>query len=109
MLAFFALTYAVMWICFFTVAVAIPAATPSGQMLLFLGTFSPGLVALSFTAREDGNTGARNLLRRVVQWQVGWQWYAFAVTYIVFIKLTFAVLHRAIIGAWPRFGTDGMA
>jgi membrane protease YdiL (CAAX protease family) len=106
MLAFFALTYAVMWICFFTVAVAIPAATPFGQMLLFLGTFSPGLVALSFTAREEGITGVRNLLRHVIQWQVGWQWYAFAVTYIVLIKLTVALLHRAIIGAWPRFGTD---
>jgi membrane protease YdiL (CAAX protease family) len=107
LLVFFLLTYALMWVCFISVAAArIPVHTPLGALLLYLGAFAPSLVALWLTAQAEGSTGVRALLGRVLQWRVAAHWYAFAVSYIAVIKLTVALLHRLTTGAWPRFGND---
>jgi membrane protease YdiL (CAAX protease family) len=34
------------------------------------------------------------------------RWYLFAVSYMVVIKLGAALAHRAVLGAWPRFGQE---
>ena len=105
LIKFFAITYAVTWTCFISVA-ALPIPAPYRNLMVLLGAFSPSLAALSLTARDEGSTGVRSLLRRVVQWQVSARWCLFAAGYIVVIKLAVAVTHRAVTGAWPRFGTD---
>jgi hypothetical protein len=52
LLPFSLLTYAVMWTAFFTVVLArIPPGSPLGAGLIYLGAFSPSLVALGLTAR----------------------------------------------------------
>lgn len=104
LLTFFTLTYALMWACFISVAAAIPATTLLGRSLLLLGTSAPSLVALWLTARADGSAGVHALLRGVIQLRVALQWYLFAVGYMAVIKLTVAVLHRIVAGAWPPFG-----
>jgi membrane protease YdiL (CAAX protease family) len=48
----------------------------------------------------------RTLLGRVVQWDVAAKWYVFAVGYMAAIKLTAALVHRVVAGAWPRFGAE---
>src|SRR6266581_3668284 len=107
LLAFFLLTYAVMWACFISVAaVGIPAHSPLGALLLYLGTFAPSLAALWLTARAEGSTGVRALLGRVLMWRVAAHWYVFAVSYIAAIKLTVALIHRLASDAWPRFGNE---
>jgi uncharacterized protein len=106
LLKFFLLSYALMWICFFTVAAAhIPAYNPLGFFLLMLGTFAPSLSALWLTAQAEGRVGVNALLDRVVRWQVPWKWYVFALVYTAAVKLVVAVIHRFAVGAWPRFGT----
>jgi len=96
-----------MWACFFTVASgAVPEHTLLSTFLLLLGTFAPGLTALGLTAQFEGNAGVLALLGRIGRWRVAWQYYLFAVTYIAAIKLTAALIHRAVTGAWPRFGTE---
>jgi membrane protease YdiL (CAAX protease family) len=107
LIKFFALTYAVMWTCFITVAAAgIPARAPLGALLVLLGAFAPSLVALWLTARSEGDTGVRALLGRTLQWRVAARWYLFAAGYTAAIKLAAALVHRAAIGAWPRFGSE---
>lgn len=107
MLQFFLLAFALMWVCFFTVALTpIPARTPLGQMLLLLGAFAPSLAALLVTARTEGGAGVRALLRGVIKWQVGAGWYVFAASFTVILKLAVALIYRVAVGAWPRFGTD---
>jgi len=102
---YFLLTYAVMWVCFFTVAlVPIPMASPLGAFLIYLGAFTPGLVAVFFTAYRAGKAGVLALLGRVLLFRVASRWYLFAVSYIAAIKLTVAVIYRLAIGAWPHFG-----
>jgi CAAX protease family protein len=104
---FFVLTYAVMWTCFISVAaLAIPARTPLGTLLVHLGAFAPSLVALWLTARAEGGASVRTLVGRVLQWRVAAPWYWFAVGYIPTVKLTVALVHRVATGAWPGFGTE---
>ena len=107
LLVFFLAAYALMWACFFTVVAAkIPAQTPLGALLLYLGTFAPSLSALWLTAQFEGRAGVLALLGRIGRWDVGWQYYLFAISYIAVIKLTAALIHRVAAGAWPRFGTE---
>src|SRR6266516_4269287 len=104
---FFVLTYAVMWTCFFTVVAAgIRVGTPLGVLLIHLGAYSPSLVALGLTARDEGGSGVRALLGRILQWRVPARWYLFAVGYIPAIKLTAALVQRLATGAWPRLGSE---
>lgn len=107
LLWFFLLSYAWMWLCFFTVALAhIPAHSALGFLLLLLGAFAPAFAALSLTALGQRSRGVNALLNHVVQWEVAWQWYIFAVGYTVTVKLTVALIHRGVTGMWPRFSTD---
>ena len=105
LIAFFVLTYALFWACFFSVA-AMPEGAPGRSALIFIGPFAPSLAALWLTARAGGAEAVRALLRPVAQWEVRARWYVFAVGYMAAIKLTAAVAHRAITGSWPRFGTE---
>ena len=107
LLQFFLLAFALMWVCFFTVALApIPAGTPLGQLLLLLGAFAPSLAALLVTARVEGAAGVRALSRGVIAWRAAAPWYVFAATFTVIVKLTVAVIYRLAMNAWPRFGAD---
>src|SRR5215471_10129653 len=97
LVVFFLAAYALMWACFFTVASgAVPEHTLLSTFLLLLGTFAPGLTALWLTAQFEGKAGVLALLGRIGRWQVAWQYYLFAVTYIAAIKLTAALIHRAV-------------
>ena len=107
LVAFFVLTYAVMWALYFAVvAASIPARSPIGAMLIHVGAWSPSMVALGLTARAEGAAGVRALLGRVVQWDVPVKWYVFAVGYFLAIELVAALIHRVAVGAWPRFGAE---
>lgn len=107
LLQFFLLAFALMWICFFTVALArIPGDTPLGQLLLLLGAFAPSLAALLVTARAEGKAGVSALLRGVIHWRVAARWYVFAVTFTVIAKLVVAAIYHVFLNAWPRFGTN---
>lgn len=104
--AFFLLTYVLTWSCWIPAVLLQNLPRTLGYVLWLAGTFAPSVVALSMTARTEGKDGVGALLRRLFQWQVGIQWYVFAVAYIVAVKLAAAVLHRLAVGAWPRFGSE---
>lgn len=109
LLAFFALTYAVMWTFFIVVAAgSIPAKSPVGTLLLLVGVFAPSIVAIGFAARAGGRAGIERLVAPVFHWRVSARWYLFAVAYFPSIKLTAALLHRLIAGEWPPIDTDAL-
>jgi membrane protease YdiL (CAAX protease family) len=104
---FFALAFALMWICFFTVAfVPIPAGSPLGGALILLGASAPALAALAVTFRAEGRTGFIALLRRITRWRVAAKFYVFAIGFMLAIKLSAAVIYRTSTTAWPRFDTS---
>jgi membrane protease YdiL (CAAX protease family) len=109
LLCFFAISYAVTWTAFITVARWIPAQTAAGYALVLFGAYTPGLVALVLTARTEGRRGVRDLLRRIAIVDVPLRLYLLAVTFIAVIKVTAALLHRFIVGAWPPFGAESLA
>lgn len=108
---FFVLTYTVAWTCFLGASAISPPSEISLQSFLvhalyLFGTISPSLVAIGLTANEKGRSGVTVLLNPILNWNVGFRWYAFAVSYISAIKIAAAVLHRVIVGEWPRFGNE---
>lgn len=104
MTTYFVLTFILAWALWFASGIGSPAG-PHGPLFL-LGVFAPGLVALGMTARKSGRTGVTALLRRLVDWQVPARWYVFAISYMLAIKLTVGVVHRAVWGEWPQFGRE---
>ena len=106
LLAFFASTYIVAWVCFVAAGMLSRNAGALRTTLLLLGTFAPSLVALALTARDTGAFGVRSLLGRLGRVNVPGRWYLFAVSYMAVVKLAVAVTHRIISGSWPPFGTD---
>jgi membrane protease YdiL (CAAX protease family) len=99
------------------------------------GPFLAALIVLSLTA---GKTGVTTLLRRMIHWRVGWQWYALALglpillgslaVYLavqtgapapsaeqlagwpgIFITFVFALLIPGLGGAWEEPGWRGYA
>lgn len=104
---FFALAFALMWICFFAVAfVPIPAGSPLGGALILLGAFAPALAALAVTFRAEGRSGVIALLRRITRWSVAAKYYVFALGFMIAVKLTAAMIYRASTNSWPRFDTS---
>jgi membrane protease YdiL (CAAX protease family) len=87
----------------------IPVHSPAGTLLVLLGTFAPAIVAVSLTARSEGNAGVRALFGRIVRHPAAVRWFLFAISYFAVIKLSAAVIHRLGWGAWPRFGTEPLA
>jgi len=105
-LMFFLDTFAVTWLCWIPIVIVpIPAPNFFGAVLLFAGIFAPSLVALSLTARIEGESGVRALWARMFRWEVGARWYLFAVGYTLTVKLLVTLVYRIAWGAWPRFGT----
>jgi hypothetical protein len=100
LLKYLALTFLATWGAFFAAIAASSNAALAG-MLVFAGTIAPGLVALAITGREAGA-----LLKRLVQWRAGVQWYLFAVGFMAAIKLAVGLAHRLITGAWPPIGSQ---
>jgi hypothetical protein len=99
LVAFFALSYAVTWAAFITVARWMPAQTAAGYALVLFGAYTPGIVALFLTARTEGSGGVRALLRRILIVDAPMRLYVLALTYIAVIKVIAAILHRLATGA----------
>ena len=108
---FFLLTYAATWACWATAGAishqtdpSTPALAVIAAAMILLGTFAPALVAIALTERTEGRAATRALLRRVCKFRVGARWYVFALSYMLTVKLSVALLHRLASGEWPRFG-----
>lgn len=111
--SFVALTFALTWALWALVlgawngaheAAQVPPLLALGGPVFLAGVFAPGIVAVVLTAATDGRGGVRALLEPVTRWRVGLRFYAFALLLMPLTKLTVAVLHRVLVGAWPRLG-----
>jgi membrane protease YdiL (CAAX protease family) len=91
LLTFFVLAYAFLWVLISLVSVSL--------IFPVLGLFGPALAAIIVTAIVEGRAGVAALLRRVVQWRVGWLWYIVAAGLPVALALAALGLHRLLGGA----------
>ena len=104
MIPYLLVTFVVSWSLWLASGLT-SAAGPRGPLFL-IGVFTPGIVALAFTARARGRSAVTSLLQRLVDWRVPARWYLFAIGYMIAIKLTVALIHRAAFGRWPQFGAE---
>jgi hypothetical protein len=63
--------------------------------------FGPFLAAMVVLALTEGKTDVVGLLRRMVRWRVGLQWYAAALLLPVVVTLSAAALNFLLLGAQP--------
>ena len=110
---YFLLTYVISWTCFISVVLLSRGtqATSLGlgvlpQVLLFLGTIAPSLIALWLTSRSGVPGQTQNLLGRIARWKLNIKWYLFAAGFLVTIKILVAVSYKIITGTWPQFGQE---
>jgi hypothetical protein len=68
--------------------------------------FGPFLGALVVLAVTEGKSGVVGLLRRMVRWRVGLQWYAVALLLPIVVTLLAAVFALAP-HPWPRWHLGG--
>src|SRR5262249_32838198 len=73
-----------------------------------IGVFAPSIVAIAMTGWTAGRKGIGLLLGRILKVPDAAGWYLFAVSYLAAIKLSAALLHRLIAGAWPVFGRESI-
>ena len=111
LLSFFGITFALTWTAWIAAVSLVRAGASAGAfqspittVLVVLGIVAPAIVALGMTARSGSATAVGALVRPLVEWRIAIRWYVFALGYIVAVKLTAAVAHRLIEGAWPAFG-----
>jgi hypothetical protein len=99
------------WACWFSVVISQGQAdsseiTPVQNILLFLGTITPSLVALWLVSRSEIHGQTEMLLGKITKWEVNIKWYLFAAGFMLVVKLSVAVLYQWITGVWPVFGTE---
>jgi len=93
--AFFVLAFGLTW------AIEIPMQVFQLTPLQFVLGWMPGLAAILVAGAVDGRGGIRALLRRLLVWRVGAQWYALAL-------FGFLVLWFGPQALNPRFGGSGV-
>lgn len=105
---YFGLTFGLTWTSWVAAAVLVnersmagPFDSPLTTILVVLGIGAPALSALALTVHRGGRGSAGPFLRQLVRWRHAARWYAFAVGYIVAVKLAAAMVYRIVEGAWP--------
>jgi membrane protease YdiL (CAAX protease family) len=53
-------------------------------VFLLLGGFTPSLVALGLTWRNEGRAGLKQMWQRTIHFRIGWRWYMTCVAFVVF-------------------------
>jgi membrane protease YdiL (CAAX protease family) len=106
LLAYFVLAFAGTWLFFAPITLSqrglglLPVALPDAAafLLYFLATYTgPFFAALLVTRLVDGKEGVKRLLRRIVQWRVGIQWYLILfIGYPALLLLGVAVLEGGL-------------
>ncbi len=109
-IVYFMVTFVMTWAAWIGAGVIAPAATGAHgitrTVLIYVGTFAPGVVALTMTLIEHGRAGVSTLIKRLFQADVAPRWYLYAIGYMVGVKLTMATVHRVVLGGWPEFSDE---
>ena len=109
---YFAIVFALTWACWLVAGGYADSFVPHAPnsalkfVLIELGVFMPGIVAIIATAFGTGWCSLGKLLLRLVRWRVSWQWYAFAILFMPATKLSAATVYRIAYGHWPAFGHE---
>lgn len=73
-LLFFVLAFAIAWL-FWIPLIFVPALSPFSFIITVCGAFGPTLAAFILSYRKDGIDSVKQLLRRGIDYKIGWKWY----------------------------------
>jgi membrane protease YdiL (CAAX protease family) len=114
---YFILAYSVTWLALLGAIVLIqfdlvPAESPVVEWAIQLGVFGPAIAAVVIASLSGGKAEVIDLLKRIVRWRVGVQWYLFVLVAVPLILVLGAsvVYGQALFGAlldqWPILITN---
>ena len=111
LVSFFVLAYLLSWLLWVPLAIADRLVELPEELffLLFVGIYGPSAAGFIMTRVVEGKGGVRKLLRRYLDWRVGFQWYlvmfftmpVMLVAAMVIYKLQGNAIGRFVPGAWP--------
>lgn len=106
LILFFALAFAIAWIIWVAIALLIPDLSPgAGTFITIPGSWAPTLAALLITGRLEGREGVRSLVRGLIVWRVGVQWYFIAIFGPILIAALAVAIHVLLGGPPPAIET----
>ncbi|HEX9037895.1 MAG TPA: type II CAAX endopeptidase family protein [Ktedonobacterales bacterium] len=88
--SYFLLTYALAWLGWTPFVLSesgLGVLRFQADPLLLLGSLGPCAAGFIMAAITGGKPGVRDLLRRLIQWRVGWQWYLFVLVVVPGVPL----------------------
>jgi membrane protease YdiL (CAAX protease family) len=100
---YFGIVFVLTWALWFGASLMV--ATLPRTLAIYLGVFMPGIVALVLTYYR-GRGEARELLARLFKFDVGANWFVFALFFMAAVKLLVAIIVRITTGTWPVFGAE---
>jgi uncharacterized protein len=104
---FFALSFALSWICWLLSSVVRPQWPTVGMLLFIAGSFGPGIAAITVVRYAGGQDGLHRWLRRSLQWRVGWRWLALSFFLPLAVMGLAAAGHIALGGTIPPSPASG--
>jgi len=109
---FFLLTFLASW-SLFIAAVSVSGTAHYGSIfstlgygMYLIGVFTPALVAVLLSWREQRRAGVKALLSQMLRVPSHFVWYLFAIGYFLVVKIMAALIYRVIAGEWPVFGHE---
>jgi len=78
-------------------------------VFLLLGGFTPSLVALGLTWRNEGRAGLKQMWQRTIHFRIGWRWYMTCVAFVVLAsacQILFIYLVGGSFGNTAKVTTD---
>jgi membrane protease YdiL (CAAX protease family) len=71
---FFLITFVFSWF-FWGLLIVIPDLAPFQFVITVIGAFGPTISAIFLTYRKNGMASVKKLLKRGIQYKIGWKWY----------------------------------
>ena len=105
-IVFFVLAFGISWVAWVPTALAsygLLAFQPDLTVSGLLGAFGPFLATLITTTLYDGRAGFRTLVKQLLTWRVGVQWYVFVLLWPIALSLLKTYLAVGFGSAWPDF------
>lgn len=105
--AFIALAFAWSWDLGLLAQLLLDRWTALGMILTILSGFGPSIAGLAVVAFCSTRPEFRNWMRRSLNWQVGWRWYATAFCMPPAVMLLALGIHRTLGGTVPVLPAAG--
>jgi membrane protease YdiL (CAAX protease family) len=104
LIVFFVLAFALTWVVWVPRAMGVDFGVIGA-----LWTWAPALAALLSAALTGGRNAVKELIRRLLRWRVGWQWYIVVILGPAAFSAVTAAAYTVMGGSWSSAAPDAFS